>query len=1437
MHLYYLKNKHINKHFYSSKLRKNELMNHLRVISEHILKQLHPKNCISIMERNLTFNSKGSGKRTRQHFSQRLFSLLSLIIFITSLSYANNLFDLQVTSTDVSCPGAMDGTATATPLNGWAPFTYDWSNGESTSTISNLAPGLYEVTVVSSDGAIQIGETYVDEGDGPTLYLSASYETCPGSSDANASVNVSGGTEPYSYLWSTGETFVIASNISAGTYSVTVTDDNGCMAIGSIDVELSPEGVWLMTSSTPSDCGLDNGTAHVSAMSGTPPYVIVWSDGQTGEDAINLAPGTYDVSVTDANGCSNTETVEITSNSDLNLSINGENADCGISNGSATVSVNGGTGPFTYNWSNGGTTATITGLSEGSYSVTVTDATACSNSISIYIDAENGIDVDITKIDADCNSNNGSATASASGGIAPYSYQWSNGSNTATISGLAPGSSYTVTATDSNGCSDTESVMIDGTEADGGIITTVDDLETCSGDGIDDIVNVTLSGNTGDNSQWVITDTNGDIIGLFDTPTFNFEGAGPGICVIWHLSYQDGLIGLMIGNNVTDLQGCYSFSNSISVMRSDPEGGEISTNDDTSICVGDGIGDFIDVSLTGASGTNQGWIITDNTGNILALPAAPPFNFDGAGPGICLIWSISYEPGLMGLSSGSNISGLEGCYELSSNSITVTRTEAPSLSLSATDVSCNGGNDGSISSTVTGGDGTYTYNWSNGATTADINNLEPGTYSLTVTDGNACSAIATATVAQPALLAVIVTGTNETCLDSNDGTASANAIGGTAPYTYLWNNGATTASITGLAPGIYNVIVTDANGCTASSTDVIIASDGLTSCSATVSSSYNEGVDISTFGGSDGMASVEATGGTLPYTFQWSNGQTGADADNLSAGTYSVIVTDANACTCESSVTLTDPSKVGNFVWEDLDKDGIQDAGEPGIASVVVNLTGTSSAGISVFRTEITGPDGTYLIDGLPSGNYKITFDEPTGYNATIQDEGGDDSLDSDMNPGTGMTDYFDLGIAECNITIDAGLFRCVSIGDFVFYDGNHDGIQQPWEPGYADAAVRLMQAGPDGILCTNDDEVLDARITGNDGRYLFECIEPGTYYLQFLVNTNEYMLTGQDLGGDDNLDSDPNPDTGKTDPFTIIENQADDLSFDAGVYLICDDFTSGGQIGYDQDICAGEFPDPLVSISLPAGGYGVAEYLWLQSTTGGPISSWTPIPNSDSPSYAPPQLYQTTYFIRCARRENCDEFVAESNSIVIVVNTCLGGLIQNLNATIEAQAQVSIKWTTNPEDQLYMYYVERSQDGNEFELLGTVNGQGDQQTTNYYSFMDESPRLGRNIYRVIREHLSTNNLIYSDNVEVLFSTLESDFFVYPNPTAGKLYVESFQNMNGNASLELYDATGKLLDKLVVDYTVGSAEFDFGKYSSGVYFIKVIYEGKDDTDFIKIIKE
>jgi len=244
------------------------------------------------------------------------------------------------------------------------------------------------------------------------------------------------------------------------------------------------------------------------------------------------------------------------------------------------------------------------------------------------------------------------------------------------------------------------------------------------------------------------------------------------------------------------------------------------------------------------------------------------------------------------LSAGSYTVTVKDAVGATTTSVaTISQPTAIAINTSPTNASSCTAADGSITSSVSGGTPPYTYAWNNGKTTSGISGLATGTYSLTVTDANSCKQQATATVScGTAALTVNVSGTNVKCFGGNDGTATANASGGTTPYTYLWNStpSQTTPVATGLSSGTYTVTVTDAKGGTKSASVTLTAPNDIVANSTVV--------PVSSCSANDGSVSVNCSGGTAPYAYLWNNGNTTNSITNLAVGNYSVKITDANGC-------------------------------------------------------------------------------------------------------------------------------------------------------------------------------------------------------------------------------------------------------------------------------------------------------------------------------------------------------------------------------------------------------------------------------------------------------------------------------------------------------------------------------------------------------------
>jgi hypothetical protein len=336
-------------------------------------------------------------------------------------------------------------------------------SGGTGSTASNLQGGMYYITVTDANGCTASDSFYVVEPAVLASSISSSTDAlCNGSADGTASVLSNGGTPALSYNWTPiGGTGATASNLPAGSYTVITTDANGCTSMATTVInEPAPNTATI----APVDVlcnGGNTGSATVTPGGGLAPYTYSWTSGGTAATENNLSAGTYDVTVTDANGCTSLASVTIAEPTLLTSSTVPVDVLCNSgATGSATVTAGGGTTPYSYSWSSGGTSATENNLAAGNYSVTVTDGNGCTSVATVTIAEPFQLTSSTVPVDVLCNGgNSGSATVTAGGGIAPYSYSWTSGGTSATENNLAAGN-YSVTVTDANGCTSLASVTI-----------------------------------------------------------------------------------------------------------------------------------------------------------------------------------------------------------------------------------------------------------------------------------------------------------------------------------------------------------------------------------------------------------------------------------------------------------------------------------------------------------------------------------------------------------------------------------------------------------------------------------------------------------------------------------------------------------------------------------------------------------------------------------------------------------------------------------------------------------------------------------------------------------------------------------------------------------------------------------------------------------------
>ena len=382
-----------------------------------------------------------------------------------------------------SCSSCADGIAHSYATGGTGPYTYQWTpTGQTASSATGLLPGNYYVCATDVNGCSACTSVTITDTVACNVTIQGycyPYATCPSCADGGAHSYASGGTAPYTYAWSPGgQTTSNITGVTPGTYTVCATDAHGCSACTTVTVVDSvicnvTVGAYQYLHASCSSCS--DGIAHSYATGGTAPYTYQWTPtGQTTSSATGLSPGNYYVCATDAHGCTACTSVTITDSVICNVTVGAyqyHHASCAsCADGVAHSYASGGTAPYTYNWiPTGGNQSYATGLLPGNYYVCATDANGCSACTSVTITDTVSCAVTIGAYQynaASCSScANGVAHSYATGGTGPYSYAWTpSGQTTPAASGLLPGT-YTVCASDANGCTACTTVIIGDSSA------------------------------------------------------------------------------------------------------------------------------------------------------------------------------------------------------------------------------------------------------------------------------------------------------------------------------------------------------------------------------------------------------------------------------------------------------------------------------------------------------------------------------------------------------------------------------------------------------------------------------------------------------------------------------------------------------------------------------------------------------------------------------------------------------------------------------------------------------------------------------------------------------------------------------------------------------------------------------------------------------------
>ncbi|MDK2910086.1 MAG: hypothetical protein PWR20_1653 [Bacteroidales bacterium] len=1034
---------------------------------------------------------------------------------------------LSIISTDITCHNYNNGTISVSATGGTGGLSYTLNPLNYTNTSGNfinLVPGTYTITV-SDENNCQLTSPNITITNPSPVVVSTSEipASCYGVADGCAIASATGGAGSYSFTWTSITPQVVNDSlcgVSAGIYTVSVTDANGCQATDfAIVTQPTAIAVTFNTAgyANPSPPPDYLYSAQALPTGGTPPYTHHWETGEMTDQIVDVIEGIYTDTISDANGCIKIDSVYLQA---LSCQIAAfQNVTCnGANNGSALAQGVGGNTPYSYQWREQGdptilgTNALIEGLAPGTYEVTITDANNISVICSVTITEPPLLQVSLTPISPACNGQNGTIQSNTIGGtpftVPPasynYNYLWSNLETTPDINALA--GNYSLTVTDSLGCQATASTML--TEPPAISIVSITKQDISCHDANDGTITVSASGGTGDLNYTLNPGGNSNNTGIF-----NNLPAG---------TYSV---------DVTDVNGCSANTGPIIIIN--PEAISIASSSINNITCYNANDGSISISATGGTGTltytlNPGGIVNNSglfTGlsagtytititdinscsftspdytiinpeeiTITSLISEDPLCHNGSDGSITVQASggtgtltytlnpsnISNQTGLFsGLVSGTytvTIKDVNNCQITSGDIILNNPNLLVVSSISKTDMTCHNIVDGTITVIASGGTGAYTYTLYPDVTinfTGYFTGLDEGDYVVRVNDANNCEAWSdTLHIINPDTIHIIDEAySNPLCAGANNGTITITALGGTTPLTYWLQPGSipyTNGTITGLAPGSYTVIVTDINLCPSdtSSTFNLIDPPAI----EILSESFTP---ITCHNAADGTIEIIATGGTgtLNYTLNPLNitNQTGLFT-NLNAGTYSVTVSDQNGCSINSSTfILTNPPAVS-------------------IASVYFNQPlcyGVNNGSITINASGGTG-SLYYSINGGVTYSANSVFTElgPGFYNIYVSDDNGCYTV-YNLNPvqlvyPPQLTLSFNTQNPTCNGCTDGSITAIPA--------GGTPGYSHHWNNGATTATITGLPANiyfVDTVTDANGCIVIDSTLLSEPGQFV----------------------------------------------------------------------------------------------------------------------------------------------------------------------------------------------------------------------------------------------------------------------------------------------------------------------------------------------------------------
>lgn len=1472
----------------------------------------------------------------------------------TAIVTSVNNVSIALQAFDEHCINQCDGSIESTPQGGSSPYTYTWSNSATTQDITGVCSGQYIVTVTDNQGCTATNTTLVNASSGPIVALSATNVYCAGDCSGTIDLTMLQGVEPFTFTWSDGPTTQDRTGLCIGSYCVTVSDVSGCTVSACMDVtEFSNLSILFSTTEQDGDV---LGSASTSVYGGTPPYTYEWSNYSTASSITDLEAGLYSVSVTDNDGVVATGVVVVNNANQV------KSGSYIINMGVVPQTFGNGLKPYgmvydlvrNYNvpvkWiinpskSKDGTDFTYDGTAykggpfiiEAEYRSTAVDARIAYWETQGVVGTTTTDDIVVPVFETITGFANLIVDENNENLVIPYF----------TNAGI-PSSIYTVgLPSDLNGCHDTYVLPhADPTWTDHSFLRTFNTVNKgYIWSGCHAVSVLEGIANPSDTSQRM---------NFLSTTGLQCHGSGK--------------CGSLITETHGDPTSPYTYD---PAYNSDP------------------IMQFMGDLTPSTENGSEDWYIPLSTGgwNSNTSPAITTSDGSGNGKGVKLVYGPGYnntDNGMVMYEAGHTSNG-KGSTE---NQVAAQRAFFNFIIMSSIDKGLQidtdipstlvSGDTVELTALATTGSGPYTYSWSSNCAGTFSNDSSasvtfiPGdvapqskcVISVVVTDNCGRRAFVSQPIvflnSPPAKLSVstdVVIAVIPSCFGESDGTVTAVASGGSDPYTYLWSTGDTTAEVNNLSTGSYIVTSTDVNGCVAVDTHYLEQPAIITATS--------DITNVSVSGGSDGIATIIPAGGTPPFSYSWSTGDTLQTITGVPTGTYYVTITDASSCTTEDSVFVNQPCTCiasGNWsnpaTWTGICSGGggkypgaLDDILIQGYqvtvdsthtvkslelresSSDITKLSYTGNNSLNVLEgfnlnTVSTGNDVEIELDGSSelrvNGDFTIDHTNATDVTIKLNSISG---TDAKLYVGGNLE--LNLSGSADDLLIDASAANdTIQVGGSIFYNNTRNVASADMIITMASSSKLLVGGDIDfnGVRSQNMELILNGTstlklggsIVRNDSPTKFGAITMATG-AKLVLNGNQEQTLDGNTGNTDNINytSLEVYNTSATSPQVVLNGDVTvsgnltltDGNIGTGANMLIITNTSGEAVnGHSANsYVVGTLRRYIASASTQSYdfplGYGAPnQYYWARIISDlmvGPTyltASFGAIPEQERNQSILVPIENATY--TSLQQEGIWTIDPDIQPIAgwynIVVGTqnfsglidnlfrvikrptgsgieswgSGGGLLSALNAadrlvengtatvwnltsfsefgvaqgagqglpidlldftaTVEG-SRVRLDWTVSMEINNDYFTIERSLDGVEFTPVGTVKGGGNHSIEKKYQTYDENPELGLSYYRLKQTDFDGKWKTF-DMVSVMMTSVASTSFdVFPNPNKGTFTINldtpfdqtNVMIMNNMGQMVYYSELLNTSGKTKTQLNLGEV------LATGIYFIRVD-SGKD----------